>query len=102
MSHRHERGLERLVDRRTVHDEQRPRRRQGDQIQLILHAEEERAFGASKQPAEIERPRTPALEVGRKAGRIHEGVEGVACVATGDLGPRVGIADQLAIDATFQ
>ena len=88
--HRDERAAERLVDRGAVHTEQAARRRQRDQVELILDAKEKRALRTRQQPAHIER----TVAVGIEAGGVHESVKGVAGVAAGDLGPGKRVADQ--------
>ena len=80
-----------------MHDEQCSRRRKRNQVQLILHAEEERALGAGQQPTEIKGPLAPAVEDLIETGGVHEGIEGIARVAAGDLGPRIGVADEPAV-----
>ena len=80
-----------------MHDEERARRRQRDQAELIFHAKEERALGAGQQPAKIKRPLAPAVEDLIETGCVHQGIERIARVAAGDLGPRIGIADELAV-----
>ena len=97
MPHRDERGPQGLVHSRAVHHEERARRRQRDEVQLILHAEEERAFGTGEESAEVKRPLAPAVEDLVETGGVHEGVEGVAGVAASDLGSRIGIADEPAV-----
>ena len=95
--HRDERGPQRLVHGRAVHHHQRARRRQRDEVQLIFNAEEQRALGAGQQPTEIEGPLAPAVEDLIKTGCVHEGIERIPRVAAGDLGPRIRLADELAV-----
>ena len=86
--HRRSQGL---VDALAVHTQQGSRRREGDQAELILHSEEERAFGARQQPAEVEGHFALRLE----ARRIEQGIEGIAGVAAGDLRIGKALADRL-------
>ena len=88
--HGDERGPQRLVHAPAVDDEQATRRRQRDQTELELDAEEQRPLGTGDQPAEIERPVARRIE----AAGVEQRVEGVAGVAPGHLGPGKGIADQ--------
>jgi hypothetical protein len=91
--HDEHRGPQGLVHRAAVHAQQRPRRRHGDHVELVFHAEEQRALGAGDQPAEVERPRARGIE----ARGVHQGVERVAGVPPGDLGPGERVADQLPV-----
>jgi hypothetical protein len=82
VAHRDERGVERVLDRLEMRAEQRSRRRQRLDVELVLHAEEERALGAGEQPAEVER-------LGRRRVEdraVHQLVERVAGVAARDGG----------------
>ena len=99
--HHDERGPQRLLHAPAVDAEQCSRRRERDQVELVLDAEAERALGTGQERGEVEGPFTRGIE-----GRgIHQGVERVARVAAGHLGPgerrsdhrpRGGVAEQLA------
>ena len=75
-----------------MHDEQSPGGRQGHQVELKLHAHEQRALGTGQQPAHGE----VVVDSGIEARRPHQGIEGIAGVAAGDLRPGKRIADELA------
>ena len=90
--HRHHRRPQSLVDGRAVHDEQSPGGGQGHQVELKLHAHEQRALGTGQQPAHGE----VVVDSGIEARRPHQGIEGIAGVAASDLRPGKRVADELA------
>ena len=89
--HHDHRAPQGLIDITAVHAQQRARRRQWNQIELILHAKKQRAFGACEEPAEVEGP----VARGVKAGGVEQGIKGIAGVATGHRGLGKVFADRL-------